>query len=105
MLFRSSELFSVHYGLAWLFLDESKFEDAHAHVEQAKTHVGNDVYNLGRAVHLRANLWYLQDRLEEAKPEALRAADIFNKLGVAVWVEHCRKLLRDIQKKLDSPVS
>ena len=35
---------------------------------------------------------------DEAKSEALRAADLFEKLGAAKGLERCRKLLRDIEK-------
>ena len=37
--------------------------------------------------------------------EALRAADIYEKLGAARDVEGCRDLLRKIEKKLNGPVA
>jgi len=81
-----------------LFRDEGRFCDAQTHLEQAKSHAVNNAYHLGRATELQAEVWYRQHRLEEAESEALRAVDIFDKLGAAKDVERCRKLLRDIGK-------
>ena len=53
-------------------------------------------------VELQAGVWYEQHRLEEATSEALRAVDIYGRLGAAQDVEDCRKLLMDIQAKLDA---
>jgi len=60
---------------------------------------------LGRATEEQATIWYKQYRLEEARFEVLRAADIFDDLGSAGDAERCRKLLGDIEKELNSPVS
>ena len=98
------ELCLVHSSLAGLFLDEDKFDDAHAHIERAKSHAVNDAYSLGLAMRLQARVWYKQGRLEEARSEALRALDDFEKLGATRDAEGCRKILRDIQKKPNSPV-
>jgi hypothetical protein len=38
-------------------------------------------------MELQAWVWYNQHRLEEARSEALRAADIYEKLGAAKDVE------------------
>jgi len=96
-------LFWVHYGLAELFCKEDRFGDAHAHVEYAKLHAINSAYSLGRATELQAWVWYDQHRLGEARSEALRAADIFDKLGNVEYTEACRNLLRKIEN--DSVVS
>ena len=96
-------LFWIHYSLAKLFFDEDRFDDAHARIEQAKSHAVNDKYKLGRAMDLQANFWYKQDRFEEAKSEALCAAEIFERLGAASDLERCRKLLQWIQEELDLP--
>jgi len=90
--------FSVHYCLAELFLDQRRFDDAHAHIKQAKSHTSRCAYNLGRAMELQANIWYGQRRLEEARSEALCAIDVYEKLGAANDVEDCKKILRDVQK-------
>ena len=60
---------------------------------------------MGRATEEQATIWYKQYRLEEARFEVLRAADIFDDLGSAGDAERCRKLLGDIEKELNSPVS
>ena len=98
------QLFWTHYSLGLLFYDDGRFEDAQAHAERAKLFTANNPYVLARAMYMQARIWYRQHRLEEAKSEALRAADAFKKLGAAGDVESCSKLLRAIQKELDVPV-
>jgi len=98
-------LFWLHYGLAGLFRDEDRFDDAHTHIELAKSHTADSAYLLGHAIGLQALLWYNQHRLEEARSEALRAADIYEKLGAARDAEGCRRFLRDIEEKLITPVA
>ena len=100
----SNDLFWAHYNLAHLFCDQGRFGDAQAHVEHAKSHAINNKHHLGLAAETQAGIWHRQDRLEEAKSEAMRAADIFGKLGAAKDVERCRKLLRATEKELDTPV-
>ena len=91
-------LFWIHYDLVELFRDEGRFEDAQVHIEHAKSHAVNGAYCLGRAMELQADVWYKQHKLNEAKSEILRAADVYRKLGSAKDVEDCMKLLRRIQK-------
>ena len=100
-----SGLFQVHHALAGLFRDEGRFDDAHTHIKHAKSHAVNSPYNLGCATEQQAWVWYKQCKLEEARSEALRAADVYEKLGAAKDVENCRKLLQRIQKKLDRPIT
>jgi len=97
----SGELFWSCYALAELFFDQGRLDDAHAHIERAKSHAVNKTYYLGRAMQLQANIWYLQERLEQAKSEALCAADVFEKLGIARDLEKCRELLQWVD---DGPV-
>ena len=92
-------LFWVHYNLAGLFRDEGKFYDAHAHIKQAKSHTVNSTYNLGRVMEQQARIWYKQHRLEEARSEALRAADIYEKLGAAKNLDQCRGFLQQIEER------
>jgi len=89
--------FWVHFSLAELFHEQGKLNDAHAHIERAKSHEVNNTYLLARAARLQAKFWYQQRRLEEAKSEALCAIGGFEKLGVARYVEDTRKLLRQIE--------
>jgi tetratricopeptide (TPR) repeat protein len=98
-------LFLVHSLLADLFYDEDRFDEANTHIERAKSHTANSVYNSGYAMLFQASVWYKQHRLEEAKSEALCAADVFERLGAAKEVERCRTLLRDIQEELDTAVA
>jgi len=99
-------LFWLHFELAGLFRDEDRFDDAHAHLEHAKLHTADDTYYLGLVTERQAGVLYEQHRLEEARSEALRAADIYERLGAAKGAEDCRDLLRDIGEELDSlPVS
>ena len=44
-------------------------------------------------MELEAWVWYWEHRLEDAKFEALRAADVYEKLGAAGSAENCRTLL------------
>jgi tetratricopeptide (TPR) repeat protein len=97
-------LFWIYYSLAELFLDQSWFDGAHVLIERAKSHTVGDAYRLGRAVELQAEIWYGQGRLGEAKSGALRAAQVYEKLGAAKELELCRKFLQKIEKKLSTAV-
>jgi tetratricopeptide (TPR) repeat protein len=101
----NKEQFWVHYQLAELFYDEGRFDDAHTHIERAKSHTANIARNLGFAMELQAKVWYKRHKLEEARSETSRAADVFEKLGAADDAERCRKLLQHIQKELDTVVA
>ena len=94
------QLYSIHSALVALFRGERRFDDAQAHVEQAKSHVVNNPYHLGCMMGLQASIWYEQHRLEEARSEALRAADIFEKLGATDGIRMGRFLLELIQEGL-----
>ena len=98
-------LFWVHCALAELFLDEERFDDAHAHLEQAKSHTSNGTYKLGRAMEQQGWVWYKQRELEEARSGASHATDIFEKLGAAQDLERCRGLLQWIEEETNSPVA
>ena len=100
-----SALFWTHYSLVVLFCNDGIFEDAQAHLEHSKQHTDNSAYYLACATQLQAIIWYKQHRLEEARSEALRAANALEQLGAVRDVESCRGLLRDIQGELDVQVS
>jgi len=89
-------LFWSHLSLGWLFCEEGRFDDAHAHVEHAKSHTIDNTYNPTLAMELQAMIWYRERRLEEARSEALRATDVYEKLGAAEAIEACRKLAQRI---------
>jgi len=85
--------------------EEGRFDDAHAHAEHAKSHTIDNAYNLTLAMELQVVIWYRERRLEEARSEALCAADVCEKLGAAEATEACGKLAQRIQEELDSPVA
>ena len=88
----------IQYSMAGLSSDEGRFDDAHAHAEQAKLHAtnDNDTYVLARAMELQAELLHIQHRFEDAKSEASGAVDTFEKLGAADDVVRIRWLLERI---------
>jgi tetratricopeptide (TPR) repeat protein len=97
------QLFWIHCDLARLFLDEGRFDDAQTHVECARLHTLNHTYFLGHAMKLQAELWYKQDRLEEARSEALRAVEVYEKLGATKDLKKCSELLQHIEEKTNRP--
>ena len=100
------QLFLNHASLALLFRGEDRLEDAQAHLDHAKLYTVNSPYYLAQTMVLQATIWFRQRRLEDARSEALRAADAHEKLGDAMGVEACGKLLRKIQAELSvGPVS
>ena len=99
------ELFWAYFALANIFCAESRFDDAHSHLEHARSLAADDAYLMGRVGEQRAQVWFKQRRLEEARLEAQRAVDIFEKIGAAKDVEDCRERLRKIQVKLDSSLA
>ena len=94
------ELFWSHYNLANQLHIEDEFDDASSHTEKAKSFAVNDTYKLGRGTDMQARIWYRQRRLEDAKSEALRALEIFEKLGVADEVGDCEGLLQKIEQAM-----
>jgi tetratricopeptide (TPR) repeat protein len=96
------EQFWNHYNLAILFRDEDKFDDASAHIEQAKPLAAHDTYKLGHGMKMQADIWYRQQRLEEAKAETLRALENYEKLGAARDADRCRNLLQKVERAMKS---
>jgi tetratricopeptide (TPR) repeat protein len=97
-----TELFWVRYTLAELFLGQREFYRAHSHVEKANLHAVDNTYHLGRAIHLRAIIWYRQGRLGEAMSGASHALEIHEKLGATRDLEVCRALLQTIQQAISN---
>ena len=93
-----AEQFWPRYFLTELFCDEGAFEDAHTHIERAKSHVVGHEYPLGRAAELLARIWYRQGKLEEARSEVLHAKEIYEKLGIAAGLQKCRNILQEIEE-------
>ena len=99
------ELFWNDYSLAELFFDQGRFDDAHAHVERAKSYSGNDSFTLGCGMQLQATFLHKRQRLEEANSEILKAIEVFERIGTTTELEECRILLRDIQRDLNKQVA
>ena len=97
-------LFWIRFNMADLYFHTNKFEDAHAHIEQAKSHAINDLYQLGRATEKQATFWYKECKFEEARCEALCAAEIYKKIGATKDVEDCQAILQKIEVALSKPV-
>ena len=93
-----NQLFWIHYSLAELFFGQGRFDNAHAHIERAKPYAVNDPYLLARVLRMQAGLLHKQRRFEEAKSEALHAADAFKKLGAAGDAEEARELIQQIDR-------
>ena len=91
------QLFWVNFTLAQVFRDQGKLEDAQAHLEHAKSHGANNPYNSARAMDLQARIWDRQGRFGDAKSEALRAIDAFEKLGAADSVRITTRFLQQIE--------
>ena len=94
------QLFWIHRSMALLFIDGDEFDNANTHVEQAKSHAADHAHSLGLGTELQAKIWYCQGRLEDARSEAWRALEIYERLG-AVKVEDCRELLQRIEKAME----
>ena len=96
------KLFWTHYDLALLFLAEGELDDANTHIGQAKSHAVDDTYLLGHAMSEQARIWHRQFRQEDARSEALRALEIYEKLGAAQDAGDCRDLLQEIEQAMES---
>ena len=92
------ELFWNHFNLADLFRLEYEFGNASDHIERAKSHAVNNTYRLGRAIRMQAHILYGQGRFQDATSEALRSLQIFEMLGAAGDVVHCRNLLQAVEQ-------
>ena len=86
----------LHYILAGLFSTQGRFDDANAYVEYAKSHAVNGPRDLGFLASMQAVIYCQQSRLEQAKSKALRAVEVFEKLGATQDLERCGELLSAI---------
>jgi len=96
-----SRLFWIHQNLTLVFLDQGRYDDANAQIEHAKSRVINKPYQLAIAMDLQAQIWYEQDRFEEAKSEVLRAADTLEKLGATERANATMDLLQRIEAAIN----
>ena len=93
------QLFWINHRLVHALGEERKFADAQACLECAKSHGVNNPYLLARAMHQQAQLWSRQDRSEDAKSEALRALDAFEKLGAVDDAQRTRQFLHKFETR------
>ena len=96
------QMFWIHDSMARLFYGEDKLEDAQAHITQAKSHVVDDKYRLGRAMEVQAWIWYRQNRLEAAISELLGAKEIYEKLGAATDLGRVKNTLQFLERETES---
>ena len=94
------QLLWIHNSLARLVFDEGRFDDAHAHIEHAKSYAVNDAYRLARMVEQQAWFWYWQRKFKEARSAASHAADVYEGLGATKDVDDCRVLLQKIKQAM-----
>ena len=92
-----NQLHRIHVDLVQLYLGEGRFDKAQAHVEHAQSYAFGHSYYPGDVMKLQAELWYRQGQFKEARSEALRAAEVYEKLGAAGPAERCRELLLKIE--------
>ena len=101
----NNQQFWIHFSLALIFGQEGRFDDAQAHLEHAKSHKAHSTYLLGRTMVLQARLWWSQHRLEEARSEALCAANLYENIGATRDLEWCRDLIMEIEEEIESLVA
>ena len=94
------QLSLIHSALSGLYFGQGELDNAHAHIEHAKSHAGNNLFYLGSTFFLSACILAVKNRPEEAKSEALCALAIFEGLGVMDHVERTRGLLEIIEEKI-----
>ena len=56
-------------------------------------------------MRLQARVWYRQHRFEEAKSGALRAVDIYERVGATKDAEDCRVMVRNVEKEMKKAVT
>ncbi|KAF9787278.1 hypothetical protein BJ322DRAFT_1107340 [Thelephora terrestris] len=88
----------IHYAMAQLFSGKHQFNDAHAHIEQAKSCAVNDVYLQGRVMEQWADILFEEGKLEEAMSEVLCALEAYKNIGAAKDVENCKDLIWNIEQ-------
>ena len=80
----------AHHFLTSLYFSREKYDDAISHAEQSKEYAINNAFGMAQAILLQATCYYRQGKLEKAKFEALRALEIFERLGGQEHLEKCR---------------
>ena len=73
-----SHLCGINYSLAEPFFSENRFDDAHVHVERAKSHAINNPYDLSRTMELQAKFRYKERKFEEAMSYGGQSAYLYD---------------------------
>ena len=97
--------FRIYHSLVLLFIEQGRFGDAQAHLERAESHAVHHAYLLGRTISLQAQLWRIQCRLEEARSTALRAVDLYEKIGATKDLAEAKDLIMEIDAEMETPVA
>ena len=87
------QLFWAYYSLAGLYCEQGKFEEAQTHLEHAKSHAADDALFLALVTNEQARVFCRQHRFGEARSEALRALDAYEKLRATADAEVARQNL------------
>ena len=88
----SFQAFRTHADLIILSADEGRFDDANAHLDQAKLHAVNNANNLAQAIAAQSYIFFRQRRFGEAQSEGLRAVEALEKVGNTVAAKSYREL-------------
>ncbi|KAF9781675.1 hypothetical protein BJ322DRAFT_238068 [Thelephora terrestris] len=97
-----NRIFWIHYALAKLCYKEYELDEAQVHIAQAKLHAVDDKFCLGRAMEIQARIWLKQGRIEDARPEALGAKEIFEKFWAAGDLERVGNVIQRIERAMES---
>ena len=95
----ANELFWANLVLSTVFSTERKFGDGQVHIERTKSLAANNANLLAFAILQRARIWNGQHRSDEARSEALRAINAFEKVGDTHRAERGRGLLQQIEAR------
>ena len=94
--------FLIHYELARLFYDEDKFDEAYAHLKQAKGYAADVPYLLDHTKEMDEQKWHRQLMSRDALPEASRLLEVYGKVRAANRMGVASDLLQHIEEVRDT---
>lgn len=86
----NTQPFWIHFTLAEVVSAKDGFDDAHTHLERAKSHVLNNKYLPAHGSLAPARSYYKQDMF---------GLDTFERLGATTDAEEARRILRGVGRK------
>ena len=98
---------AIFRRLLTLLIAEERFDDAQVQLERFKSKIVNDPRNLGLAMVIQGRVWFLQNKLEEARSELSCALDLYEKIGLSggfLWHD-AKSGLEEIERKMNSRVT